>query len=319
MQIIVIVFALVFFTCVAVGLSATLLVDKRRRLRRARLAGLGSAANTVATLAQSPASPAQSRRAAYTAVVAQRIQKAGLSVTPQQLILLGIFVAVVLSLIAFLLVDVQLGLGLRAVLAAVGATITSFLAFSVVLRVLEQRRIAAFRASLPEAIETMARSLRAGRAASDAVGLIGSAGDDLLAMEFRRCRNDIQHGSTLRVAIESLAERVDVPDMHFIASAISLQHTSGGNLAETLDIAAQSLRQFRQLEAKARALSAEVRMSAVILTALPILVGAALSTLNPEYLGDFVEDTRGRILLGYAVFSLGCGLFIMKRMERVDD
>lgn len=317
----IIVFLLVFALTLAAGLSATLIVDRNRRIRRARLIGLGASPRQQTLREQNAQTTKQrrERRQEYRSDFERQLQKSGLSVSIAQVAALNLAASTGLSLIAFLLQNSDGSIFARMVFAVLIGLLSSLAATSLLLRILEARRIAKFRASLPEALETMARSLRAGRAASDAVGLIGTSGQDLLAVEFRRCRADIEHGSTLRTAIEALASRVDIPDVHFISSAISLQHTSGGNLAETLDIAALSLRQFRQLEAKSRALSAEVRMSAAILTALPVIVAGALFTLSPDYVSRLTEDPRGRMMVAYAILSLGGGLFLMKRMEKIDD
>ena len=314
----IVVFGIVFLISVASGLILTLAIDKNRRVRRARLVSFGS--SQAATAAVPSASPAisNSRTRTASSKIERQLQKSGLAWSVAQLATFAGITAVTIGFALFIFQPDETAFATKAALSVSIGVLLSFLLFALLLRILEARRIAEFRASLPEALETMARSLRAGRAASDAVGLIGTSGDDLLAIEFRRCRADIQHGSTLRTAIEALADRVDILDVHFIASAISLQHQSGGNLAETLDIAALSLRQFRQLEAKSRALSAEVRMSAIILTALPLFVTGGLSILAPEYLLKLVDDPRGRIMTGYAVLSLLGGLFVMKRMEKID-
>lgn len=314
------VFGVVFVLSLSGGLAITLIVDRTRRLRRARLIGLGAGLSTkkdpetTSTVGQQ-----DTWNSATMAAVQQRLRRAGLSLTVSAMAGLMLLGALALFAITLFLQEPSQPLILRITLSMLVGLLGSFAVASIVLRVLEARRIVRFRASLPEALETMARSLRAGRATSDAVGLIGSTGDDLLSIEFRRCRADIEHGSTLRTAMEALAARVDIPDVHFIASAISLQHSSGGNLAETLETAALSLRQFRQLEAKSRALSAEVRMSAIILTALPVVVAGALFALSPEYLSKLSADPRGRVMLAYAFISLAGGLLLMKRMEKIDD
>lgn len=314
------VFGVVFVLSLLAGLAATLILDRTRRLRRARLIGLGA---SFSPTKEQEITTGTSQEGVWhsetTAAVQQRLRKAGLTLTVPGLAGITFLGALAIFGVAFLLQNSAQPLILRIVLSALIALLGSLATASLTLRVLEARRVVKFRASLPEALETMARSLRAGRATGDAVGLIGSTGDDLLAIEFRRCRADIEHGSTLRNAMEALAARVDVPDVHFIASAISLQHSSGGNLAETLETAALSLRQFRQLEAKSRALSAEVRMSAIILTALPVVVAGALFALSPEYLTKLSSDSRGRVMLAYAFISLAGGLLLMKRMEKIDD
>ena len=115
-----------------------------------------------------------------------------------------------------------------------------------------------------------------------------------------------------------MAERIGSPEAHFVTVATSLQAETGGNLVETLENLAELLRDRKKLRKKAAAMTAEIRVSAVILSSLPFVVAATLYFMNPGYLNPLITDPRGQIMAMAALASLGMGIFSMYRLSRID-
>lgn len=133
-----------------------------------------------------------------------------------------------------------------------------------------------------------------------------------------RCRDEHRVGLPLSDALSGMADRIATPEARFIAVATSLQAETGGNLVETLENLAVLLRDRRNLRKKAAALSAETRVSAIILSALPFVVGVILFVLNPGYLTPLIEDPRGNFMALAGVISLSLGLYSMYKLARID-
>jgi len=118
--------------------------------------------------------------------------------------------------------------------------------------------------------------------------------------------------------VGGIADRIGSQEARFIVVAAGLQVETGGNLVETLENLANMLRERRKLRKKAAALSAEVRVSAVVLSSLPFVIGLILWVVNAEYLQPLFSDARGRILSVVGLSFLGMGIFSMYKLSRLD-
>ena len=140
------------------------------------------------------------------------------------------------------------------------------------LYVKKQQRIQKFERQLPEALDLMARSLRAGHAFSGGLQMVGQEFDDPIGIEFLRVMNEINYGASVDQALLNLTQRVDVPDLKFFTVSVIIQRESGGNLAEILESIARLIRERFKLQGKIKTLSAEGKLSAIILVGLPFFV-----------------------------------------------
>jgi tight adherence protein B len=223
--------------------------------------------------------------------------------------------AFLLASAAVLLLLLLVGLdGARAALAAP-------LLVVLVSRLLSRRRAARevqrFRSQLPDAIALMVRGLRAGIPISEAVADAGREFPDPLGAAFRGAFDEVRLGQPLEAALWEVARRVDLPEMNFLCVTISIQRETGGNLAETLGELESMLRKRAQLSLKVRALSSEARTSALIIGTLPVLMGAGLALMAPEYVAPLVDTGAGRVLLLTAVLCLGTGATVMTHLVRM--
>jgi tight adherence protein B len=180
------------------------------------------------------------------------------------------------------------------------------------------RRVAAFTALFPEAIDLMVRTLRSGLPISEAIVGAGREIADPVGSELRLVESGMRLGRDLETLLWDIAKRIDTPEFRFFIIALSVQRETGGNLAETLANLADALRQRRQMRAKVRAMSSETRATTAILGGLPLVVIGLLMLTSPTYLTPLFHDVRGYILDGVAATMLVLGITIMNRMARFE-
>ena len=142
----------------------------------------------------------------------------------------------------------------------------------------------------PVALDVFVRGLRAGHPVAAALDLLTVEMPDPIGSQFGLVVDEVTYGADLRDALQSMAERWDSADMRMFVVSLSVQAETGGNLAEVLDNLAKVIRERQSLMLKVRALSSEGRMTAIILTALPVLAFTTLFTLNPPFYLDVADD-----------------------------
>lgn len=180
------------------------------------------------------------------------------------------------------------------------------------------RRVAAFTALFPDAIDLMVRALRSGLPISEAIVGAGREIADPVGSELRLIESGMRLGRDLEALLWDIAKRIDTPEFRFFIIALSVQRETGGNLGETLANLADALRQRRQMRAKVRAMSSETRATTAILGGLPLVVVGLLMLTSPSYLAPLFHDARGFVLDGVAVGMLVTGVTIMNRMARFE-
>jgi tight adherence protein B len=182
---------------------------------------------------------------------------------------------------------------------------------------LEQRATEArFLEAFPDAIDMVVRTLRAGVPITAAIRAVASDAAPPVSTVFAALADQAEIGVPLDEALSGAAKWIRLPDFRFFAVAVALQYATGGNLVATLESLSDMVRRRRVTRLKVKAVSAEVRLSTYILSALPFLVVAALLFVTPDYLKPLISDRRGNWILGLAVGSLLSGLFVMRRMMR---
>ena len=186
-----------------------------------------------------------------------------------------------------------------------------------ILRALRDGRQRKFEEQLPEAIDTVIRGLRAGHAVPVAISSVGKNMPDPVGAEFRLTAAEMTFGLDLETAMANLHARVGQPDLGLLALAVSIQSKTGGNLAEVLSNLSKIVRERFKLRRKAYALSAEGRFSALILSALPILLFTAIWFMSPHYYGDVWNEPYTKITLVLALLWMGLGNYVMHRMVRI--
>lgn len=179
------------------------------------------------------------------------------------------------------------------------------------------RRLQHLEAQLPEGADLISRALRAGHSFSSALDMAGSELPDPLGAEFRLTFDEVNYGVSMQDALLSLAERAPLADLRYLVIALLIQRESGGNLAEILGNVSHIIRERMKLAGQVRVLSAEGRLSGVILAIMPFAVGGAMFVLNPKFLDPLLTDAAGVWAMGYALMLMLTGLIWMKFIVRI--
>ncbi|MCC9658056.1 type II secretion system F family protein [Rhodopirellula halodulae] len=177
-----------------------------------------------------------------------------------------------------------------------------------------KRRLKRFGEQIPEALELLGRSLRAGHSLNAGFGLVGEEMEAPLATEFRRCFEEQKFGIPLDEAIEDMAERVPNMDLRFFATAVILQRQTGGDLSEILDKIGHLVRERLQILGTIQALTGEGRMSGAVLLALPPVLFLVMLKINAEYVLMLFTDELGRYALGAGLVTQILGAIAIKKI-----
>lgn len=187
-----------------------------------------------------------------------------------------------------------------------------------ILGMLVHRRTIRFLDHLPDAIDLVVRATRAGIPVTEAIVAAGQETEEPVRSEFRRVADAVSIGVDLRDALRTAARRVRLPDFDFFVVALIVQRETGGQLAETLGNLADILRKRKEMRLKVKALTAEGRMSANIVAALPFVTGGLIFAIDPKYILTLFDDPTGHILLGAASACLTLGMVVIGRMTKAE-
>ena len=198
-------------------------------------------------------------------------------------------------------------------IAPVVGLILFFLPFYWV-NLMKKRRINKFNMQLPEALEMLSRSLRAGHSLGAGFGLISDEMPDPLAREFGRCFEEQNFGVSLEQSLESMTQRIPNLDLRFFATAVILQRQTGGDLAEILDKIGNLVRARYRLAGQIQALTGEGRLSGIVLLALPPGLFTAMLFLNKDYVMKLFTDPMGQWLLGGAIVMQFLGAIVIRKI-----
>jgi tight adherence protein B len=179
------------------------------------------------------------------------------------------------------------------------------------------RRQAAFADQLDDSLQLMAGSLRAGHSLLRAVDSVSQEADAPTSEEFSRIVNETRVGRDLNDSLDEVAERMGSDDFTWVAQAIAIHREVGGNLAEVLDAVGHTIRERNQIRRQVQALSAEGKLSAIVLMALPFGVTGFISLTNPGYIGKFTESFTGYAMLGAAGLMLLVGGLWLKSTVKI--
>ena len=240
------------------------------------------------------------------------IQQAGVNWTPGGLLLMmagGAVAAVVLSVILPALFVLT---GTPAAAAALFAALPYLY-----LRRKRTRRLAAFEEQFPEALDFLARSMRAGHAFTISLRMASEDLPDPLGLEFRTLFNEQNLGAPLDTALYNLAGRVPLLDVRFFVSAVILQKQTGGNLGEILTRLGQVIRGRFQLKGQVKAASAHGRITSLVLTVLPAATALLMMMAAPAYLQSMLDDPDGKKLIAGSIVGQIVGQLVIRRIIRI--
>jgi tight adherence protein B len=226
----------------------------------------------------------------------------------RRLVLLSI---VALGILLFLLLGLVFGFHpVTLCLAFVLSFVLAYLFF----RIMRQRRIARFAQQLPDAIDLIVRGVRVGYPLPVALGLVAREMPEPIGTEFGLTSDEITFGQDVKTAVEHLYRRVGQDDLLFLVVAINVQSQTGGNIAEILMRLSRLIRNRAKVQLKIRALTAEGRVSAKFLSAMPFVLFTVVSLISPSYFAEIRHHPVVVPALIYAGVSLLIGNIIMYRM-----
>ena len=274
--------------------------------RTAAVPGQGSLAGGVGAKATAAVESLLKRRN-YTAAMAGAVEQAGLGIRAPEF--------VVLSLAA----TAAIGAGVLAMLGPLPALV--FLLLSpfgarFLLRFLASRRRAKFAEQLDETLQLLAGGLRAGHSLLRAIDAVAGETEAPTAEEFSRIINETRLGRDLGDALDDAASRMRSEDFSWVSQAIAIHREVGGNLADVLDQVGQTIRERSQIRGQVKALSAEGKISALVLMMLPLVITGALMLMSPGYMDPMVQTPLGLAMIGVAalLFTAG-GLWLRKVVQ----
>ncbi|UVJ38528.1 type II secretion system F family protein [Arthrobacter sp. CJ23] len=233
---------------------------------------------------------------------------AGIKQAPADFTVSVAVASLVMGILGMLLVNVVIGILLAAA--------TPFLA-RLFLAILTDKRRAKFEAQLSDTIQMLIGGLRVGHSVMRSIEAAANESDAPTSEEFSRIVNETRVGKDSRQAIDDSAERMDSEDFRWIGQAIQINREVGGDLAEVLEQVAGTIRERSEIKGHVRALSAEGKMSAYILMAMPVLVGLILSMINPGYMSLFIETPIGIAMLVAIVVLFVVGGFWLSRIVKI--
>ncbi len=198
--------------------------------------------------------------------------------------------------------------------AVIAALFCGFVLPFMVLKFLRGRRQKKFAAQFPDAIDIIVRSLRAGHPVPIAINMVARELSDPIGSEFGTVTDEVTYGADLESAMRNLYFRVGTDDLPLFVTAVAIQGSTGGNLGEILENLSGVIRLRFKMRRKVRALAAEGRASALILSSLPILMFAVINFLVPSFYASVWGEDLTKIALVLAGCWMGVGNFIMYRL-----
>ena len=240
------------------------------------------------------------------------IRQAGVNWTPGGLLLTMAGGAVGAVLLSLMLPALFVWAGTSTALAVLFAALPYLL-----LRRKRTRRLAAFEEQFPEALDFLARSMRAGHAFTISLRMASEDLPDPLGLEFRTLFNEQNLGAPLDTALSSLAERIPLLDVRFLVSAVVLQKQTGGNLGEILTRLGQIIRGRFQLKGQVKAASAHARVTALVLTILPAATAVLMMMAAPTYLQSMLNDPDGKKLIAGSIVGQIVGQLVIRKIIRI--
>ena len=245
----------------------------------------------------------------YLAKAESALERANLPLRAGEALFFYAAIVIIATVLGFALGGFVIGLVIGGFAALIPLAVVSYLA---------NRRRKAFLSLLPDTLQLLSGTLRAGYSLMQGVEAISQEVEDPMGQELRRVVTEARLGRPLEEALEGVAERMDSPDFSWTVMAIRIQREVGGNLSELLLTVADTMTQRERLRRDVAALTAEGRISAIVLACLPIGLGIMMFIINPTYMSKLFNDTLGNIMLGVAALGMIVGFVWMKKIIDIE-
>jgi tight adherence protein B len=314
--------AFLVFVVVTLGVFAAVsLYDQRKaqaRVLRDRLStvqkpGEQTAPDTALlrdeVLSRIPAFDTLLRRSERVSLLQKMLAQANIDARAGNFLMLCAVSAMVLAAIAFIA-------GGNVLFGWAGAVLGFFIPYAYASH-MRSRRFQKFEEKFPEAIDTLARAVRAGHAFTTALEMIANEVSEPVAGEFRQLYEEQKFGLPVRDALLNLADRIPLVDIKFFVTAVMLQRETGGNLAEILDNLSYVIRERFKILRQVRVHTAQGRLTMVLLMALPPTIVVLMVMLNPTFIRPLFTDPLGHALIVGGITLQTMGYFVIRRIIRI--
>lgn len=240
-----------------------------------------------------------------------QLRQAGLSLTVERFYLYSVLCAVGLAAVAYI--------GGAPLLVVPGAALVGGLGLPRwAVSFVKGRRLKAFLAEFPNALDVIVRAVKSGLPLNDSIRLIANESPEPVRGEFRRIVEAQQLGMSVPEGALRMVETMPCPEASFFGIVIQIQSQAGGNLSEALGNLSRVLRDRKKMKQKVAALSMEAKASAVIIGALPFLVGFLVYLSSPNYIMPLFVTTTGHLILGVSALWMSIGILVMRKMMNFD-
>ena len=236
--------------------------------------------------------------------VPARMLQAGMTMKPSMFLMLCLLVSAVLLIVVGILLGPAMGIA-TALLSGIVIPMN-------IINIMRSKRVNAFAAQLPDALDLMRRGLQVGHPLNVTFENVALSMSDPISTEFQKMAQQITYGETLTDAMNEMAHRIDQEDMHYLAASVAIQHGSGGNLAAMLGTLAGVVRQRFAMRRKIKAISSEGRISAWVLSSLPFIMYGGTSITAPGYY-DSVSHSPLYMPIALVIAALIIGNFLAMR------
>ncbi|WP_170764918.1 type II secretion system F family protein [Ruegeria lacuscaerulensis] len=256
--------------------------SREARNRRMKMIQGGASTDQVLQLLRDPAMSATGENPGVIARFRRLLVQAGVTISPISVVFAVAFFAAVLFVAASRYLAPELALALSAILATALPLIA--------LVAMKDARSNKLTKQLPDALDLMARGLKVGHPVAVTVGNVATDLPDPIGSEFGIIQDQINYGDDVATAFQDFSKRVGTEDANYLAVSIGIQHGTGGNLARILGILSQVIRDRQTMQKKIKAISAEGRLSGLILTILPVFIYLSIELSTPSFYGDVRND-----------------------------
>ncbi len=313
---------LIFVVVAVLVFTAGSLYDQRRsraRLIRERLANERKAPERAPEeelallrdeqLSKIPALDTLLRRSERVSAIQKMLAQAGMSLRAGNFLGLCVVAGIVAAIAAF-------NLSKRVEIAWIALLIGSLLPYAYA-SYRRTNRFEKFETLFPEAIDTLARAVRAGHAFTTALEMISNEVAEPVSTEFRKLYEEQKFGMPVRDALINLTQRIPLVDVKFFVTAVMLQRETGGNLAEILDNLSYVIRERFKIQRQVRVYTAQGRLTMALLMGMPPIIVTVMLVLNPAFIHPLFADPIGHTLLVAGITLQTVGYFVIRKIIRI--
>lgn len=280
--------------------------DAEARNRRMKMIAKGATTAEIIALLKPDDSNGLIARLPFLGRLPRDMRQAGISMSPGRLLLLCSLAGAGLTMAAF-----QILPPFQAVLLGLSVALLGPLA---VANAAKRKRLDKMTAQLPDALDLMARGLKVGHPLNTSISAVASDMPDPIGSEFGLIFDQVSYGDDLVTAFQDFADRVGLEDVQYLSASIAIQHGTGGDLARVVDILSKVIRGRIAMRQRIKAISAEGRLSAWFLSAIPLVIFGVTSVVSPDYYGGVSEDPLFMPMMIIIVVLVVANALIMRKL-----